>query len=88
MTSAVFSPDGGSVATASEDKTAAIGTVAPTSHFENTQELVDDAKRVIDRCLTGEQRVAAFLDPEPPVWCIQMQKWPYQTEQMASVAHA
>jgi hypothetical protein len=32
------------------------------------------------RCLTAEQREASFFLPaEPPAWCIEMAKWPYQT---------
>jgi hypothetical protein len=47
--------------------------------FPRLQDLVDDAKRSIPRCLTREQREKAFLDPEPPDWCIELKKWPYQT---------
>ena len=31
------------------------------------------------RCLTPAQRKAFFLPPEPPDWCIEMEKWPYNT---------
>jgi hypothetical protein len=48
--------------------------------FANTQELVNDAKRAIPRCLTRLQRQRFFLDPEPPAWCIDMEKWPYQSQ--------
>jgi hypothetical protein len=43
------------------------------------QALVDDTKRVIPRCLTRARREAAFLEPEPPEWCIELEKWPYHT---------
>jgi WD40 repeat protein len=70
--SAAFSADGKFLITASEDKTARIWPV-----FSTTQALTDVAKIVVPRCLTPEQREKAFLDPEPPVWCVEMEKWPY-----------
>jgi len=33
----------------------------------------------IPRCLTQKQAKTFFLPPEPPTWCIEMGKWPYQT---------
>jgi WD40 repeat protein len=48
--------------------------------FPTTQDLVDDAKKMVPRCLTGEQRERAFLDPVPPAWCVELEKWPYQTQ--------
>jgi WD40 repeat protein len=44
------------------------------------QELVDLGKAQVRRCLTREQRAKAFLAPEPPAWCIEMAKWPYDTQ--------
>jgi WD40 repeat protein len=58
--------------------------------FQNTQSLVDQAKILLPRCLTGRQRQMFFLDLRPPSWCVadgnQLQqgastkggKWPYQ----------
>jgi hypothetical protein len=68
--SAVFSPDGARVLTAS-DRTARIWPVSLT-----TQALVEDAKSRVPHCLTREQRNKAFLEPEPPAWCIEREKWP------------
>ena len=31
------------------------------------------------RCFTRERREAAFLESEPPEWCIELEKWPYHT---------
>ena len=70
--SARFSPDGKHVVTASADHTARVWTV-----FQSTQELVDEAKESVPRCLTREQRIDFFLDPEPPAWCERLGKWPF-----------
>jgi WD40 repeat protein len=48
--------------------------------FAEAQDLIDETKRIIPRCLTRDQRAKAFLDPEPPAWCIEMAKWPYQSQ--------
>src|SRR5262249_22600388 len=69
------SPDGLTVVTGSGDETARIWSVFPT-----TQDLIDDAKQAVPRCLTAQRRAEAFLDPEPPAWCIEMEKWPYRTQ--------
>jgi WD40 repeat protein len=72
VNSAAFSPDGKRIVTASSDKTARVWDI-PT----DTQDLVSRAKASIPRCLTLEQRKAFFLPSEPPAWCIEMAKWPY-----------
>ena len=73
--SAAFSPDGRRVVTGSDEDTARLWHI-----FLTKQELIDDAKKIVPRCLTGERREKAFLDPEPPAWCIEMEKWPYDTQ--------
>ena len=45
----------------------------------DTQALVSHAKTAVPRCLTQAQRKTFFLPPEPPAWCIEMEKWPYNT---------
>ena len=46
-------------------------------YFPDTQALVSHAKAIVPRCLTSEQRKAFFLPPDPPAWCIELEKWPY-----------
>jgi len=72
---AKFSPDGQQIAVASDN-----GTVQIWPMFLSTQPLVDDTKAIVPRCLTKTQRDAAFLDDAPPHWCIELEKWPYQTQ--------
>jgi WD40 repeat protein len=72
--SAAFSPDGKHIVTSSADKTARIWEV-----FPHTQAFVSAAKAAVPRCLTPVQRKAFFLPPEPPKWCIELEKWPYNT---------
>ena len=75
MNSAVFSPDGTHILTASLDNTIRLWPI-----FRNTQEFLSAAKTRVPRCLTADQRTTFFLPPEPPAWCIEMKKWPYQTD--------
>jgi hypothetical protein len=71
--SAAFSPSGQKAVTASE--TAQIWSV-----FQTTQQLINESKRTVSRCLTSVERQMYFLDPEPPAWCIEMEKPPYATQ--------
>jgi len=48
-------------------------------NFSGTQELVAHAKAIAPRCLSLAERKKFFLDPEPPAWYIEMEKWPYHT---------
>ena len=71
---ASFSPDGRSLMAASAN-TARIWRL-----FASNQQEIDEGKGLVSRCLSGNERRAAFLDPEPPAWCIETEKWPYQTQ--------
>jgi WD40 repeat protein len=82
-----FSVDGKSIIAASVEGIARTWQVSLTM-----QELIDGVKSALPRCLTPDQRKAAFLEPAPPVWCITgagrereadpakwEPKWPYRT---------
>ena len=71
--SIAFSADGQRVVTGSWDNTARIWDV------KTGQVLIDYAKSRLPRCLTEVQRKEYYLPAEPPSWCIEMAKWPYQT---------
>jgi WD40 repeat protein/Tfp pilus assembly protein PilF len=47
--------------------------------FKDDREFVARAKEVAPRCLSPAERKSMFLPPQPPLWCIELQKWPYQT---------
>jgi WD40 repeat protein len=57
---ATFSPDGKQVMTISDDNTARVWQIFPT-----TQALIDYANQIVPRCLTPEQRKQYFLQPDP-----------------------
>jgi WD40 repeat protein len=73
--SAAFSSDERRLVTSSQG-----GRVRIWPLFLTTRELIADAKAFVSRCLTREQREAAFLELDPPQWCIELGKWPYQTQ--------
>jgi WD40 repeat protein len=75
ISTASLSGDGQHMVAVVQDGTARIWKVYPT-----VQDMLDYIKRWIPRCLTGDQRKAAFLDGAPPIWCIEMEKWPYDTD--------
>jgi hypothetical protein len=56
-------------------------TVSIWQNFGSTDDLVQAAKSRMPRCLTAKQRAAAmFLDPAPPIWCVERRLWPYQSD--------
>ena len=57
-----------------DDKTARVWEV-----FPDTQALVSAAKAAVPRCLTLAQRKAFYLSPDPPAWCVEKAKWPFNT---------
>jgi WD40 repeat protein len=48
--------------------------------FPTPQHLIEQAKALLPTCLTQAERERAFLEVEPPDWCIDLQKWPYNTQ--------
>ncbi len=46
--------------------------------FAQPSDTVAAGRTAAPRCLTRAERDADFLDAEPPAWCIEMNKWPYQ----------
>ncbi len=71
---ASFSPDGERIAVASANHTASVWRVP------RVQQLVDQAKAALPRCLTPDERSSLFLSDEPPDWC--RDKWPYNTPEL------
>ena len=75
VNSVSFSADGQHAATTSDD-----GTIKVWPTFQSTEALVEHAQKTVARCLTPRERKDYFLTPEPPAWCIEMKKQPYDTE--------
>jgi WD40 repeat protein len=78
-----FSPDGLHVISASRDGTARIWPVSNLREVPDNQVLLKSARIAVPRCLTLGERVKAFLENEPPSWCIRMKKWPYNSSAWA-----
>jgi WD40 repeat protein len=70
------SDNGRHILTASGDGTVRIWPMLP-----GIQDFVDQAKKMIPRCLPPMDRSQAFLEPAPPDWCIEMEKPPFQTRE-------
>jgi WD40 repeat protein len=75
VASALFNRQGTRVATTNSDNVVRIWRV-----FKSTAELIDQVKVDVPRCLTPDERESAWLEREPPGWCIEQRKWPYNDE--------
>jgi WD40 repeat protein/energy-coupling factor transporter ATP-binding protein EcfA2 len=78
VSGAIFNRQGTRVATRNSDNIVRIWRV-----FKSTAELIDRAKVDVPRCLTPDKREEASLEREPPDWCVEQQKWPYNDESWA-----
>lgn len=74
VNSVSFSADGAHAATTSDD-----GTIKVWPTFQSVDDLVGHARKTVERCLTPQERRNYFLAPEPPGWCIEMKKQPYDS---------
>src|SRR5262249_6941117 len=72
---AILDRQGNRIATINSDNVVRVWRV-----FKSTAELVDQAKLDVPRCLTPDEREQASLDREPPDWCVEQHKWPYDDE--------
>jgi WD40 repeat protein len=72
--SAFFDKQGIHLLTTSGDAIARLWSVPPSG-----KDLIALAEQIVPRCLTPEERESASLTPEPPDWCIDLQKLPYNT---------
>jgi WD40 repeat protein len=48
--------------------------------FPNVAALLAYARDTVASCLSGDRRRSLGLQPEPPNWCIEGSKWPYDTD--------
>ncbi len=85
--SLAVAPDGKRIITGSLDKTVRIwgfenSNVPPDKldNAEHRQELVESGKNVVPRCLTLPERRSLSLAPKPPNWCVDREKYPYNTQ--------
>ena len=74
LLSAALSPDGKRIVIIAPS-----GAVRVLRVLVGTEETVKVAKTTLPRCLTTDQRRQFFLPAEPPAWCIEQEKWPYDT---------
>lgn len=47
--------------------------------FKDDGEYIASAKAAAPRCLSLAERKSMFLSSQPPLWCIELKKWPYET---------
>jgi WD40 repeat protein len=74
---AAFNQDGTRVISSLQFRAAKEDTIMVWRAFPDAQSLVNFAKDFVPRCLTREEREQSYLVPDPPRWCADMRKWPY-----------
>ena len=74
---AAFNQDGTRVISSLQFRAAKEDTIMVWRAFPDVQSLVNFAKDFVPRCLTREEREQSYLVPDPPRWCADMRKWPY-----------
>jgi WD40 repeat protein len=75
-----ISADGTRIVSASRDDYTIPNGIAHVWRVYSAQELIDEAQRAVPGCLTLPQRQAASLPRQPPLWCIELRKPPYDSE--------
>jgi WD40 repeat protein len=74
MPSIAATHDHSRIILAYEDSTVRIWPLLPSG-----QNLIDEVKTTVPRCLTKQERERYHLSPEPPPWCYT--KWPYSRDE-------
>ncbi len=75
-----WSPDGNELVAGSNGNSAYIASLNKTqieSDELDLQDAIRYAKNSLPRCLSDEDRIKAILSPEPPGWCYEMRKPPF-----------
>jgi len=68
-----YSPDGKTLAGVT-----ASGQILMWNQLESTQAVVDTAKQLLNRCLTGAERELSALGEDAPDWCVERKLFPYR----------
>jgi WD40 repeat protein len=76
---AAFAGDGQRVVSTGDDRTIRVWSV-----FPQTAKLIEQSILEVTRCLTIAERRAFFLGDEPPLWCVERRKFPYDTAEWQS----
>jgi WD40 repeat protein len=78
LTHAMFTPNDNYLVSSGSDQSLSATTIHRM--FQTPADLVEFARSRMPRCLTPIERKQYAIDPEPPLWCVEMDKWPYNTD--------